>query len=124
VYAAVTKPNEGLKKESTDRPTNILEKAAVSLERLRATLEEGESCWSYGATDFDDKMIPQFNTPEAVEAVDLYKGGPPGELNYGWQDVMTLFPQGLAAMIVDCDFGQHSTKIPPIENQGRGHTME
>ncbi len=49
---------------------------------------------------------PAINSPEAVQAFDLYgrllkNYGPPGAVNYHWYEAVSLFVQGKAAMFID-----------------------
>jgi multiple sugar transport system substrate-binding protein len=49
---------------------------------------------------------PAINSPEAVQALDLYgrllrNYGPPGAVNYHWYECVSLFVQGKAAMYTD-----------------------
>lgn len=65
--------------------------------------------WSYGGRIMDDPNFPKhavFNSPEAVQAVDLYaklarEYGPPGVANYTWQECVSDFQQGKAPMYLD-----------------------
>lgn len=65
--------------------------------------------WSYGGRIMDDPNFPKkavFNTPEAVEAVDLYatlarEYGPAGVGNYTWQECVSDFQQGKVPMYLD-----------------------
>ncbi len=65
--------------------------------------------WSYGGRIMDDPNFPKkavFNTPEAVEAVDLYatlarEYGPAGVANYTWQECVSDFQQGKVPMYLD-----------------------
>lgn len=65
--------------------------------------------WSYGGRIMDDPNFPKkatFNSPEAVQAVDLYarlarEYGPAGVGNYTWQECVSDFQQGKVPMYLD-----------------------
>jgi multiple sugar transport system substrate-binding protein len=53
-----------------------------------------------------DGLTPTLNTPEAVRAVEWYSGmlkdfGPPGVVNFNWNESISLFQQGKVAMTYD-----------------------
>jgi multiple sugar transport system substrate-binding protein len=59
-----------------------------------------------GGTWLDKDGKPAINSPEAVQAFDLYgrllrNYGPPGAVNYHWYECVSLFVQGRAAMYTD-----------------------
>jgi len=62
--------------------------------------------YSYGGSFFDDDLNPQLNSPEVIEATELYvetmKYAPPGIVAYDWDQINTALLSGAAAMFLDC----------------------
>lgn len=61
---------------------------------------------SFGARWFDDKWVPQFNTPEWKNTLDTYlslmkDAGPAGASSNGFNENLTLFQQGKCGMWID-----------------------
>ena len=73
--------------------------------------------YSYGALDFDEKMMPAVNSPEGIEAtklwVELMKYAPPGVTDLQWFQVKDAFASGEAAMVIDCDWFAAATYERP-----------
>lgn len=60
----------------------------------------------FGGTYYDDNMMGNLDTPEAIAALDYYanilnKYGPEGVANFSYIEVQTGFAQGQAAMFID-----------------------
>lgn len=61
---------------------------------------------SFGARWFDEKWVPQFNTPEWKNTLDTYlslmaDAGPSGASSNGFNENLTLFQQGKCGMWID-----------------------
>jgi multiple sugar transport system substrate-binding protein len=81
--------------------------------------------YSWGATDFDENMQPMVNSPEAIEAtqmwVDLVQyAAPPDVTDYQWYQVSQGFAAGNAAMVIDCDWWAAATYEQPDISQVAG----
>jgi multiple sugar transport system substrate-binding protein len=81
---------------------------AVRGSRSWATIHPGflSAFTNYGAHDFDAKLNPTMNSPQAVEMttlwIDMLKGGgPPNWTTYTWYEVGSDLGAGKAAMIYD-----------------------
>lgn len=64
--------------------------------------------YGYGGDWMDENKNATINTPEAIEAFDMYgrllrEYGPVGSVNMGAEDTANVFAQGMAAMRVDAD---------------------
>jgi len=65
---------------------------------------------TFGATWFDMKWNPTIDTPEWKKAITFYidlmkKNGPPGASANGFNENLTLFASGKAAMWIDATSG-------------------
>src|ERR1700730_6823296 len=65
---------------------------------------------TFGATWFDMKWTPTIDTPEWKKAITFYvdlmkKDGPPGASSNGFNENLTLFASGKAAMWIDAPSG-------------------
>jgi multiple sugar transport system substrate-binding protein len=78
---------------------------------MRGKMAAATSQWApyllgMGGTWLTKDGKPAINSPEAVQALDLYgrllrNYGPPGAVNYHWYECVSLFVQGKAAMYTD-----------------------
>jgi multiple sugar transport system substrate-binding protein len=71
---------------------------------------------SLGGSWLDKSGRPAVNSPEAVQALDLYgrllrSAGPPGAVNYHWYETVSLFAQGKAAMFIEANI-----RMPILED--------
>lgn len=76
--------------------------------------------YSYGADFQDEDGNASIDTPEAIEAIELYgdllrQYGPPGVTNMGWVEASALFAQGKAAFYIDAD-SQAYTFLDPANS--------
>jgi multiple sugar transport system substrate-binding protein len=74
---------------------------------------------SLGGSWLDKAGKPAINSPEAVQAFDLYgrllrAAGPPGAVNYHWYETVSLFSQGKAAM-----FTEANIRMPLLEDAAK-----
>jgi multiple sugar transport system substrate-binding protein len=74
--------------------------------KAAATSQWAPYLFSLGGTWLTKDGKPAINSPEAVQAFDLYgrllrNYGPPGAVNYHWYECVSLFVQGKAAMYTD-----------------------
>jgi multiple sugar transport system substrate-binding protein len=74
--------------------------------------------YSYGAKDFDSELKPVVNSPEGVEASEIWVElmqccAPPDTTDLQWFQVMQRFAQGEAAMVIDCDWFAAATYERP-----------
>lgn len=83
---------------------------AVRGSRSWATIHPGylSAFTNYGARDFDPKLNPTMNSPQAVEMTSLWidmvrHAGPPNWTTYTWYEVGSDLGAGKAAMIYDAD---------------------
>ena len=74
--------------------------------KAAATSQWAPYLFSLGGNWLTKDGKPAINSPEAVQAFDLYgrllrNYGPPGAVNYHWYECVSLFVQGKAAMYTD-----------------------
>jgi len=74
---------------------------------------------AFGGKWFDENMIPQLNTPEAIAGTEFYaemirKYAPPGAVNYGWEENRVAFEQGHAASTIDATVNGAFAEDPKI----------
>ncbi|WP_010269035.1 ABC transporter substrate-binding protein [Paenibacillus senegalensis] len=61
---------------------------------------------AYGAEWFDENGVPSVNSPEAIQATEVYANllneyGPPGAANFTWDQVQLSMQQGNVGMVID-----------------------
>lgn len=85
--------------------------------RAAAVTQIASFIYNYGAEFIDDEGNAAFNTPEGVEAFDVYGTllrdyGPAGSANNSWEELLALFQQGQVAMWAD-NSGQVASVLDP-----------
>ena len=81
--------------------------------------------FSYGASDFDDNMMPSTASERGIEATDLWakilrECAPPGITDLQWFQAKQAFASGQAAMIIDCDWFAAATYEQPDRSEVAG----
>jgi multiple sugar transport system substrate-binding protein len=89
-------------------PDNGMYGIAMRGSRVPLVTQLSSFLYSYGADFQDADGNASLDTPEAVEAIELYGDllrdyGPPGVTNMGWVEASALFAQGKAAFYIDAD---------------------
>jgi len=84
--------------------------------RAAATSQWAPFFLSLGGSWLDASGKPAINSPEGVQAFDLYgrllrNYGPPGAVNYHWYETVSIFSQGKAAM-----FTEANIRMPVLED--------
>ena len=78
---------------------------------------------SYGCRDYDDDMVPQMNSPCAVEVTEQWtrmvrEAGPQAWTTYTWYQAGSDFGAGLAAMMFDADILGYFQNQPGTAAEG------
>lgn len=94
--------------EKLNDPDNGVYAMALRGEGNSAVTQFSGFLRGFGGDFFDEDRNATVNTPEFIEALQFYgklcrEYCAPGTMNMGWQETMTQFQQGLAAIRVDCD---------------------
>ena len=81
--------------------------------------------FSYGASGFDEDMMPSTATERGIEATDLWakilrECAPPGITDLQWFQAKQAFASGQAAMIIDCDWFAAATYEQPDRSEVAG----
>lgn len=89
-------------------PENGVFGIAMRGSRVPLVTQLSSFLYSFGADFQDADGNASIDTPEAVEAIELYGNllreyGPPGVTNMGWVEASALFAQGRAAFYIDAD---------------------
>ena len=78
---------------------------------------------SYGCVDYDENMVPQMNSPCAVEVTEKWtemvrEAGPEGWTTYTWYQAGSDFGAGQAAMLFDADILGYFQNQPGTAPEG------
>lgn len=81
--------------------------------------------FSYGATDFDENMIPATASEKGIAATELWakilqECAPPGITDLQWFQAKQAFASGQAAIMIDCDWFAAATYEHPDRSEVAG----